>query len=110
MNKSDMNKGTMNKADMNKAAMNKGAMKKGAMKKSAVNQINPEKLLHSKWTSVHPKDREKHFIVTALYRDTGGDEAATVLDIELQAVVTGRSEGLPWQALKQAAQWQPGWK
>ncbi|MFT6915382.1 MAG: tryptophan-rich hypothetical protein [Motiliproteus sp.] len=85
--------------------MNKGHMNKGAM-----NQINPEKLLHSKWTRVNPKDREKHFMVTALYRDTGGDEANSIVDIELQAVVTRRSEALPWQTLQQAEQWQPGWK
>lgn len=30
-----------------------------------MNPINPQKLLGSKWTAVHPRDREKHFIVTA---------------------------------------------
>ena len=34
-----------------------------------MNQINPEKLLLSKWTARQPQHREKHFLVTKLLRD-----------------------------------------
>ena len=52
-----------------------------------MNRINPSKLLLSKWTAAHPQNREKHFLVTELFRD----EEGTVLDVELQAVLTKRS-------------------
>ena len=36
-----------------------------------MNRINPAKLLHSKWTAVEPKNKEKHFLVVEVggYRD-----------------------------------------
>jgi tryptophan-rich hypothetical protein len=71
-----------------------------------VNRINPSKLLLSKWTAAHPQNREKHFLVTELFRD----EEGTVLDVELQAVLTKRSERLTWQTLKDSDTWQAGWK
>ena len=51
-------------------------------------RINPRKLLLSKWTAAHPRNKEKHFLVTELFVDDEG----TVLEIELQAVMTRRSE------------------
>jgi tryptophan-rich hypothetical protein len=70
-----------------------------------VNRINPRKLLLSKWTAAHPQNREKHFLVTELFRD----EEGTVVDIELQAVLTKRSERLAWQDLSNQDQWKFGW-
>ena len=55
-----------------------------------MNRINPRKLLLSKWTAAHPQNREKHFLVTELFRD----EEGTVLEVELQAVLTKRGERL----------------
>ncbi|CAI8952401.1 TIGR02450 family Trp-rich protein [Pseudomonas sp. IT-P12] len=71
-----------------------------------MNRINPRKLLLSKWTAAHPQNREKHFLVTELYRD----EEGTVLDVELQAVLTQRSQRLAWQTLKDSDAWRLGWK
>ena len=71
-----------------------------------MNQINPAKLLLSKWTAAQPRHKEKHFLVTELFRDDEG----TVLDIELQAILTRRAERLPWQTLKNAEDWTIGWK
>ena len=71
-----------------------------------MNRINPGKLLLSKWTAAHPQHREKHFLVTEVFRDEGG----TVLDVELQAVLTKRSERLDWRTLKNGDIWQLGWK
>ena len=70
-----------------------------------MNRINPSKLLLSKWTAAHPQNREKHFLVTELFRD----EEGTVVDIELQAVLTKRSERLAWQDLSNQDQWKFGW-
>jgi len=71
-----------------------------------MNRINPAKLLLSKWTAARPHNKEKHFLVTELFRD----EEGTVLDIELQAVLTQRTERLAWQALQNAENWHIGWK
>lgn len=71
-----------------------------------MNRINPAKLLLSKWTAARPLNKEKHFLVTELFCDDEG----TVLDIELQAVMTRRGERLPWQTLQDAEAWKIGWK
>ncbi|MGH8419916.1 MAG: TIGR02450 family Trp-rich protein [Pseudomonas sp.] len=71
-----------------------------------MNRINPRKLLLSKWTAAHPRNREKHFLVTELFCD----EEGTVLELELQAVLTKRSERTAWQALKDDERWSMGWK
>ena len=70
-----------------------------------MNRINPQKLLLSKWTAAHPQNREKHFLVTELIRD----EEGTVLEVELQAVLTKRTARLDWQALQNNEQWRIGW-
>ncbi|MBC3778012.1 MULTISPECIES: TIGR02450 family Trp-rich protein [Pseudomonas] len=71
-----------------------------------MNRINPRKLLLSKWTAAHPQNREKHFLVTELIRDEDG----TVLEVELQAVLTQRSERLDWRTLQNNEHWLLGWK
>ncbi|KQM52807.1 hypothetical protein ASE80_05185 [Pseudomonas sp. Leaf15] len=71
-----------------------------------MNRLNPKKLLLSKWTAARPRNKEKHFLVTELFRDDEG----TVLEIELQAVMTRRAERLPWQTLQNAEDWRMGWK
>ena len=71
-----------------------------------MNRINPAKLLLSKWTATQPRNKEKHFLVTELFRDDEG----SVLEIELQAVLTRRSERLAWQSLQDAERWKIGWQ
>lgn len=71
-----------------------------------MNRINPRKLLLSKWTAAHPQNREKHFLVTELFRDENG----TVLEIELQAVLTRRTEQCDWQVLQDDSRWKMGWR
>jgi tryptophan-rich hypothetical protein len=71
-----------------------------------MNRINPRKLLLSKWTAAHPQNREKHFLVTELIRD----EEGTVLEVELQAVLTQRSQRMDWRTLQNNENWVLGWK
>jgi len=71
-----------------------------------MNRLNPRKLLLSKWTAAHPLNREKHFLVTELFCD----EEGTVLELELQAVLTRRSERMAWQTLQDPQSWVMGWK
>ncbi|HSC84865.1 MAG TPA: TIGR02450 family Trp-rich protein [Pseudomonas sp.] len=60
----------------------------------------------SKWTARQPQQREKHFLVSQLFCD----EEGVVQQIELQAVLTRRSERLDWQQLQDDERWQMGWK
>ena len=71
-----------------------------------MHQINPKKLLHSKWTAVSPVNKEKHFMVTELKFD----EEDNVIHCLLEAVLTNREMPIDWQALKDTANWRQGWK
>lgn len=70
-----------------------------------MNQINPKKLLNSKWTAVNPKNKEKHFTVTTVEFD---EELVTSCSIE--AVMSKREAIIQWQELKDTSQWLQGWK
>lgn len=71
-----------------------------------MNQINPKKLLHSKWTAVTPLKKEKHFLVTEIEFD---EEGKVILCV-LEAVISKRSESIEWEILKDKAKWLQGWK
>ena len=72
----------------------------------ARHRLTPRKLLLSKWTAARPQNREKHFLVTELFCD----EEGTVLEVELQAVLSKRSQRLDWRQLQNAEQWLLGWR
>ena len=69
-------------------------------------RLNPNKLLLSKWTASAPQNREKHFLVTELFCDDEG----CVQQLELQALLTKRSERLDWQVLFNEQLWIIGWR
>jgi len=71
-----------------------------------VHQINPKKLLHSKWTAVRPVNKEKHFLVTELKFDEEGN----VIHCLLEAVISNREEAIDWQDLKNTEHWRQGWQ
>ncbi|AOE87373.1 TIGR02450 family Trp-rich protein [Pseudomonas sp. TCU-HL1] len=69
-------------------------------------RLNPRKLLLSKWTAVRPSNHEKHFLVTRLILD----ETGVLLDVELEAVHSHRSQQLPWHTLTDSRRWLIGWR
>ncbi len=71
-----------------------------------MNQITPNKLLHSKWTAVTPRRKERHFMVTKLIRADNED----IIACELEAVINHHSYQLNWQALKDSSCWLMGWR
>ena len=71
-----------------------------------MNRINPEKLLLSKWTAVKPVRKERHFIVTKLFRSD--DEQIT--GCELEAVINKNSYEIDWRLLRDPSNWIMGWK
>ena len=71
-------------------------------------RLSPRKLLLSKWTAVQPRDRERHFMVTAVIEpETAG---APPEEVELEALLTKRVMRLPWRALTDSAHWLQGWR
>jgi tryptophan-rich hypothetical protein len=71
-----------------------------------MNPINPRKLESSKWTAVHPQNREKHFLVT----EVEFDEDGAVVECVVQAVMTKRESIIDWRDLKDSSIWRQGWK
>ncbi len=57
-----------------------------------MNQINPKKLLNSKWTAVKPKNKEKHFITSEIELD----ENDSVLPCSIEAVMIKRLLPIPF--------------
>ncbi len=70
-------------------------------------RLNPKKLLLSKWTAVHPRDREKHFLVTRV--ENPETEAHLIERVELEAVLTRRCVNIGWAELTDTTQWLQGW-
>ena len=68
--------------------------------------INPKKLLHSKWTAVHPTCKEKHFLVTEVEYGEGG----AVVHCALEAVISKRVSEVDWRELGDDSLWIQGWK
>lgn len=71
-----------------------------------MNQINPKKLLHSKWTAVKPRQKQKHFIVTKVKFDEAGEVSLCLIE----AVLTRAEFSIDWRELTQEADWLMGWK
>ncbi len=75
--------------------------------KSPKRITSPKKLLNSKWTAITPTDKEKHFMVTKLFKPENSDQAIEL--IALEAIHSKRVQTLPWQALNNASVWLQGW-
>jgi tryptophan-rich hypothetical protein len=71
-----------------------------------MNRLNPEKLRLSKWTAAQPVNKEKHFLVTEVQRDTD-ERVCTCL---LEAVLSKREQLIDWRELCDAEKWLQGWQ
>ena len=71
-----------------------------------MNQINPKKLLKSKWTKVLPTNNEKHFLISELKYD----ENELISDCLIEAIISKNNESIDWNELKDSNKWQQGWK
>lgn len=72
-----------------------------------MNPLHPNKLLLSKWTAVHPENKEKHFVVTALVEAAEPGSPVDLVDIE--AVHSRTTRRIAWRSLRDQAQWRQGW-
>ena len=71
------------------------------------NPVSPKKLLLSKWTAVKPTNKEKHFLVVGVIQPE--IPAAPIVEIDLEAAMTGEVRRIAWRELKDAAKWLRGW-
>lgn len=71
------------------------------------NRVSPKKLLLSKWTAVHPERKEKHFLVTKVFEPEILGQP--IIELELEAAMTGRKFCMPWRELKNREHWRQGW-
>ena len=71
-----------------------------------MNNINPKKLLNSKWTAVKPTNKEKHFVVTEIEFD----ESGAVISCLIEAVMSKRTIPINWNDLKDEGNWTHGWQ
>ncbi|WP_158967903.1 TIGR02450 family Trp-rich protein [Paraglaciecola sp. L3A3] len=71
-----------------------------------MNNINPKKLLNSKWTAVEPLNKEKHFLVS----DIEFDEEGIVVLCSIEAIMSKLCILIDWRDLKDETKWIFGWK
>lgn len=71
-----------------------------------MNRINPKTLLHSKWTKVNVKNKEKHFMVTMVEFD----EEQNVINCVIEAIINKNEYTINWRDLKAKENWIMGWK
>ncbi len=70
-------------------------------------QLNPKKLLLSKWTAVQPHNKEKHFLVTQIANSSTPLQERDF--IILEAVMTKNAYRIDWHELLDEVKWQQGW-
>jgi tryptophan-rich hypothetical protein len=76
--------------------------------RSPVIQLNPKKLLLSKWTAVHPIAKQKHFLVSKIILPESPEGAIEFVEIE--AVYTKKIQQISWRDLLNSEKWLQGWK
>jgi tryptophan-rich hypothetical protein len=76
-------------------------------KHPASNALSPKKLLHTKWTAVEPRNKEKHFLVTKVIQPE--PPGSPVVSVEIVAVHSKRAQIIGWRELTDVARWRRGW-
>lgn len=71
------------------------------------NPLSPKKLLLSKWTAVHPIQKQKHFLVSKVILTEPPDGVIELVEIE--AVLTKQAQCIPWRELTDPHVWKQGW-
>jgi len=75
--------------------------------RASTNALSPKKLLHTKWTAVAPRNKEKHFLVTKVIEPV--PPGSPVVSVEIEAVHSKRTRMNAWRELKNELQWRRGW-
>jgi tryptophan-rich hypothetical protein len=70
--------------------------------RASTNALSPKKLLHTKWTAVAPRNKEKHFLVTKVIEPL--PPGSPVVSVEIEAVYSKRTRVIAWRELKNELQ------
>ncbi len=84
-----------------------GSAREILMTRAASNALSPKKLLHTKWTAVAPRSKEKHFLVTKVIEPE--PPGSPVVSVEIETVHSKRAKIIEWRELTDATQWRRGW-
>jgi len=72
-----------------------------------MNPLSPKKLLLSKWTTVVPVAKQKHFLVSRVVQPELPTDPIEL--VELEAVFSKATQVVAWRELQNAAVWRQGW-
>ncbi len=70
--------------------------------------VNPKKLLLSKWTAVNPVAKQKHFLVSKIITPEMPDQQIEFVEIE--AIYSKKTRRIAWRELTDTDVWIQGWK
>lgn len=70
--------------------------------------VNPKKLLLSKWTAVNPVAKQKHFLVSKIIVPEMPDQPIEFVEIE--AIYSKKTRRIAWRELTDTDAWIQGWK
>ena len=70
--------------------------------------VNPKKLLLSKWTAVNPVAKQKHFLVSKIITPEMPDQQIEFVEIE--AIHSKKTRRIAWRELTDTDVWIRGWK
>ena len=71
-----------------------------------MNNLNPKKLLNSKWTATPAINKEKHFIIV----EVEYDEEGNVIECITESVFCKNQYSIRLRDLKDTQKWRQGWK
>ncbi|WP_439114960.1 TIGR02450 family Trp-rich protein [Hydrogenophaga sp.] len=74
---------------------------------TAGNPVKPNKLHLSKWITVPPVAKQKHFLVSRVIKPELHD--APIEFVELEAASSRATQFLSWRELQNAKVWRQGW-
>ncbi len=72
-----------------------------------MNPLNPKKLLLTKWTTVKPIAKQKHFLISRIIQpDLPTDP---IVSVEIEAVFSKATQVIAWRELQDNSVWRQGW-
>ena len=72
-----------------------------------MNPLNPKKLLLTKWTTVKPVAKQKHFLVSRVIQPVLPSDPIELVEIE--AVFSKAVKVIAWRELQDESVWRQGW-
>ena len=72
-----------------------------------MNPLNPKKLLLTKWTSVTPVAKQKHFLVSRVIEPELPTDP--IVSVEIEAVFSKATQVIAWRELQDDGIWRQGW-